>query len=293
MAATQYLVGTTDTNWGTITNWSTGAAPASTDSTYLDQRATKAIDSGLAQSAVVLANLYLSLGLTQLIGTATTPLAIGVVAAYLGTTPNTTAALPGTTRFNADFGTGAATIYVLGGNTTCADSGLEATRFKCVNSSTKIYATAGIFGVATSLPADVATFGELDIAGSAQANLSSGVTWTTIKQANTSKVNLASGGTTFNQIGGTMKCTGTGAITTLIVGGRVTFNMRPASGAAVTTCTILPGGILDVSQIPSALTITTLNIWPGGTLIVNAANPTHLTITNQIVLQNCGTLSAA
>jgi hypothetical protein len=287
--STEYLANTT-TNWGTAANWSGSAVPVTGDTVYLDQRASAGIDAGLDQHLVLLAALYVNLGMTQTIGTATAPLQIGATAFYFGLPSNTTNA--GSGRFNVDLGSSAATGYVLNTGGSSTDTGLEPLRIKCNNSSSRLFVSGGRVGIATSLPSDTATLGEIDVSGSAVVNVAAGVTWTTIKQLGSSVLAVNSGGTTLTQLAGTLTTFGTGAITTTTVGGTAKLNMRAASGATIGTLIVLPGGTADFSDLPSNVTITNVQIYAGGKIVANAANPGHVIITNQIVPVNCGILSA-
>lgn len=291
--STEYLANSTDSNWGTAANWSGAAVPVTGDTVWLDQRAVAAISAGLDQHTVVLAALYVSLGMTQQIGTATAPLQIAATVGYYGLPSN--ASNQGTGRFNLDLGSNASTFYVQAtGSSPAADAGLEPLRIKCNHSSTKLLISGGRVGVATGLPTDTATFGELDVSGqNTVVNAGAGVTWTTIKQLGSSTLAVNSGGTTLTQNAGTLTTFGTGAITTLTVGGQAKLNMRAASGATIGTLIVLPGGTADFSDLPSNVTVTNVQLYAGGRIVVSAANPAHLIITNQIALQNCGILLAA
>lgn len=291
--STEYLVGTTDTNWGIAGNWSGAAVPIASDTVWLDQRATKAIDAGLNQSAVTLAALYVAMGLTQTVGTATAPLQIGLTTWYFGVKTGTSTGT-GTGRFYIDLGTVASTGYILNTAGNGSDPGLEPLRVKCNSASTKLYFIGGKAGIATTLPGETSTLSEFDVAGNATVNAGAGLTWTTIRQASASSaVSIASGGTTYNQMSGNMTAFGIGAITNLTVGGLCKMNLRAASGATSTNVIILPGGTLDCSDLPSNITFTNLTIYPGGRLIASAVNPGHVIITNQTILSNCGTLTAS
>ena len=164
------------------------------------------------------------------------------------------------------------------------------------NSSSKLIVLGGRVGVATNLPGETATLGEVDVAGSNAPSATSvpASRWTTanVSAGGTLTTNSGSSGTLSVATEPSAVTQGSAAIATVNAGGTVALNHRPASGAGITTLNLYPTGTADFSGNPAAITVTTLNHQRGGVLSANPANPAHLTVTTRNLV-NCGTLTSS
>jgi len=288
-------------NW-TKSDGTSGVVPANGDDVFIAaQPAVALANIGAADmSAITLNSLTISQTFTGTIGTAANSgttfgyWKIGAASWTIGTPSGDGSAFGGSGRIKIDFGAAAFSGLVMATGIS-ADSGAEPVRIKCNNASSKLSVLAGRVGVATNLPGETATFGEIDAVGStAVCNLGAGVTWTNANASAGGSLNVNSGstGTLSVSSGSTASTFGSSSIATINAGGNVQINHRPASGAAIGTLNLYPTGTADFSQNPAVVTVTTLNHQRGGVLTANAANPSHLTVTNR-TLVNCGTLTAS
>jgi hypothetical protein len=291
---------TVGANW-TKSDGTTGTAPANGDDVTIAAIPGVSLASIAAadMSAVTLNSLTISQTFTGTIGTASTTgtfgyWKIGATTWTVGTPSGDSTAAIGSGRIKIDFGSAAFTGIVLASGSS-ADPGAEPVRVKGSNAANKLYVLGGRVGVATNLPGETATLAEVDVTGSsAVCNLGSGVTWTNANASagGTLSLNSGSSGALNVSSGSTATTRGTGAIATVNAGGTTYLNHRPSSGAAIATLNLYPTGSADFSQLPSSVTVTTLNHQKGGVLTANAANPSHLIVTNRNLI-NCGSLIAS
>ena len=288
-------------NW-TKSDGTTGAAPTSGDDVYIGAIPGVVLASiGAADMhTVTLNSLTIDQSFTGTIGTASTSgtlfgyWKIGATTWTIGAPAADGVAYGGAGRIKIDFGSAAFSGTVLAAGTS-VDDGAEPVRILANNSASRLAVLGGRVGVATNMPGETATLGEVDVAGSnAVCNLGPGVTWTTANVADggTLLLNSGSSGTLSVAPGASATTQGTALIATINAGGAVSLNHRPASGAAVTTLNLFPTGVADFSQNPAAVTVTTVNHHRGGVLSANPANPGHLAVTNRNLV-NCGTLTAS
>lgn len=198
----------------------------------------------------------------------------------------------GSGRIKIDFGSVQFTGTVLNTSQSSSDSGSPPVQIKGTHASNKLYVLSGKAGVATATPGETSTLTELDVVGNgAQVVCGSGVTLTTVNVAGGANLTTNTAMTTLG-IGSGSKVTayGTGAITTTNNSGTLNLNIRNG-GTAATTINNYAGATVDCSGAPAALTIGTLNAYtnPESYVKVNAANPSHLTITTTN-LKNVGTI---
>ncbi|HWE02447.1 MAG TPA: hypothetical protein VG326_08545 [Tepidisphaeraceae bacterium] len=288
-------------NW-TKSDGTTGTAPGSGDDAYVQSIPGIVLANiGAADmSAVALNSLTISSTYIGTIGTADTssPLfgywKIGAVTWTIGAPSSDGVSYGGSGRVKIDFGAGAFSGVVLTTGPS-VDSGVEPVRLLANNAASSMVILGGRVGVATNLPGETASVGEIDVSGgNAICDLGAGVTWTTANVSSGGAISShsGSGGTLSVGPGGLAITQGAGAIATIEAGGNLSLNHRPASGAAVTTLNLYPTGVADFSQNPAAVAVATLNHHRDGVLIANAANPGHLTVTTRNLV-NCGTLTAS
>jgi len=288
-------------NW-TKSDGTTGVAPATGDDVYIQSIPGVSL-AGIGSadmSAITLNSLTVNQTFAGTIGTSATTgptfgyWKIGATTWTLGAPSADGVSYVGSGRIKIDFGTAAFNGSILSTDPTI-DGGAEAVRIKGTNTSNRISILGGRVGVATNLPGETATVGEVDVSGpNAVCNLGPGVAWTTANVSAGGILNLNSGsaGALSVSSGSSALVQGAALIATVNAGGNVTLNNRPSSGAAVTTLNLYPTGTADFSQNPAAVTVTTLNHQKGGVLMANAANPAHLSVTTRNLV-NCGTLTAS
>jgi hypothetical protein len=233
------------TSWATGSNWSGGSAPTTGDTVFINNL-TNDITSGLGQSAVTLAALYV-IGGTGTIGVA------GDAGAYLDIGWTNGLVNCGLTRLKLNAGTVNHTTVVqaTGGS---ADVGRAACQIKGGNTASAVYVTGGTVGLAEK-PGETATLSELDVkAGTATCG--SGLTCPTMKQSGEEgQLNVYGSTTTLTQNSGTLNTFGTGAITTAVIDGTANFNHRP-SGDAFQDLTVNGNGTADFSGDPRQVRFT-------------------------------------
>jgi hypothetical protein len=288
-------------NW-TASDGTTGTAPGSGDDAYIQSIPGVVLANiGAADmSAVALNSLTIGSTFTGTIGTADTssPLfgywKIGAGTWTIGSPSGDGVVYGGSGRIKIDFGAGAFNGVVLATGSS-ADNGAEPVRLLASNAASAIVVLGGRVGVATNLPGETVTLGEIDVSGpSSICNLGPGVTWTTANISDGADITINSGsaGTLSVSPGAAATTQGTGLIATIEAGGNLSLNHRPASGSAINTLNLYPTGVADFSQNPAALTVDVVNHHRGGVMSANAANPGHLTVTARNLV-NCGTLTAS
>ena len=288
-------------NW-TKSDGTTGAAPASGDDVFIGAVAGLALANiaSADMSAVALNSLTIASTYTGTIGSTDTTSPnfgywkIGAATWTIGAPSADGVVYGGSGRIKIDFGSTAFSGTVLATGSS-ADGGSEPLRILANSAASRLVVLGGRMGVATNLPGEAATIGQIDVAGGgAIASLGAGVTWTNANVSGGGALSLASGsgGTLSVASGGSAHTTGGGAIATINAGGTALLGHRPASGNAIDTLHLFPTGTADFSQNPAAVTVATLNHHAGGTLSANPANPGHLVITSR-TLVNCGTLTAS
>jgi hypothetical protein len=297
--ATLYWISTSSTDWGTAGNWSTGSVPVAADDVVIQGIPGSSLANIAAYdaSAVTLASLTISMTYTGTIGNtgagASTYLKVSATAWTIGTPATDGSQAQGSGRIKIDFGSVQFTGTIYNTSVATSDTGSPPVQIKGTHASNKLYTLGGKTGVATATPGETSTLTQLDVVGnSAQVVCGSGVTLTTINASGGSRVTTNSAITTLNVGSGSVVTTyGSVAVTTLNNSGVVMLNNRNG-GTAATTINNYGTGFLDVSGGPAALTVGTLNAYPGSSVKVNAANPSHLTVTTTN-LKNIGTLGYA
>lgn len=271
-----WIGGTGSQSWATAGNWTPGTGPPATgDSAYITSGGST-IDTGLAQSAVTLANLVVGNQFAGTIGTSTTPMAISATSFLFDGSASG--------RLNFDFGTVVFTgTIVSGSNSADSNLGLQAIRIKGVNASNKLFVLGGNVGIATNTVTDVATIPEFDILNTGTVlTLSSGVTATTVTQTQ-GTCYAACAIPAFSQDAGTLYTSGSGSIGSgaLSIGGSVFSN----STGAVRKCFIRSGGVLDFSQSPAPRSATeTITMYKGAKIV---SDTRFVTLTGGITLSGC------
>lgn len=292
---------TAGANW-TKSDGTTGTAPGNGDDAYVQAIPGVALANiGPADmSAAALNSLTISSTYIGTIGSAdtTSPLfgywKIGAATWTIGAPSADGVLYGGSGRIKIDFGAGAfsGTVQATG---ISSDAGAEPVRILANNASSVLLVLGGRVGVATNLPGETATLGEVDVSGGgAICDLGAGVTWSVanVSGGGTLVAHSGSSGTLSVGPGASATTLGPAAIATVNAGGSMTLNHRPASGAAIATLNLFPTGVADFSDDPAPVTVTTVNQHRGGVLSANPANPGHLTVTNHLLV-NCGTLTAS
>lgn len=188
----------------------------------------------------------------------------------------------GSPRLNLDFLASACAATVLGTTASVGtDATLEPVRLKFNNASASLQMEGGRVGIATNTPSDTSTIGTINVSGGV-LDIGAGVTLTSVEQDD-GTINSYSGasGQTYTCNGGTLNLLGSTIVGTVyaLSGGTVNLNVRPASGAALTTLN-LRGGVLDLTGNPAPLTITNVNLRDGQ---IKEAYVGQLTVTNWTV----------
>lgn len=288
-------------NW-TRSDGTTGTPPGNGDDVFVQAIAGLSLSSiGAADmGGVTLNSLSIGQSFTGTIGTASPSAApfgywkIGAATVTIGSASGDGVDYGGSGRIKLNLGSAAFSATVVNTGVSI-DAGVEPVRILAGNSASRLSVLGGRVGIATSLPGETATLGEIDVSGAtALCNAGPGTTWSTANVSAGGWLNLNGGGSGTVSVGAgaTLATSGNAAIATINAGGTVVLSHRPASGAAVTTLNLLPGGTADFSQNPAAVAVTTLNHHAGGVLSANPANPSHLSV-NTRNLVNCGTLTAS
>jgi hypothetical protein len=265
-------------SWATAGNWDTGVAPVTGDSVNI-LTGTSDIQTGLAQSAVLLANLVIGGSFTGTIASAAlAPLQIGATKWIVNSASG---------RIVLDFGSSTYTGVVIStGN--AVDSGLQPLRIRGGSASSKLYVagSSSLVGLATDSAGLTATINEWNVQDGT-LDIAAGVTWINGYQAGGSTVNVNSGGTLIAQSGtqATLNTAGTATIATIDVTGNAVLNHRPAAGTdAFATLNAGPNSTVDFSTDPRPLTITNaINAAIGCT--IKAFDPQQLTMHSGAAVQ--------
>lgn len=280
-------------DWSTADNWSGGAVPVNSDIVIIKDGAVN-IFWGLDNNGVSLTRLEIHKTYTGRIGlnysefttdgTGTTDssapeyrdvyLKIGTSTCYIGDqygpgTPN------GSQRICLDLHTVACQCTVYSTSTGSSETNRPCVRLKANSSSTDIFIRGGSggVGIASEVPGETSTIGDISISGSsARVFVSSGVTLTNIYQVlGESFVLAAATITSINVEGGLITLEGDYTITTLnLNGGEVICNNIKTAGNAITTAN-LNGGLLDGSQSSESRTWATINLNKGGSFSKSSA----------------------
>ncbi len=275
--ANPYWTGASTAVWSTNGNWSPATAPADTDTATFDQLATQGVD-GSDQSTIELSALYIWSTYIFAFGSNASPLIVDATLVEIGRASRSSTVGQHSGRINLSLPDVASTILVFGTKTSSTDSGKEPVRIKTGANANKLIMTgSGRVGIATDLIADTAQFSEIAcLSSGAIINVGSGTTLTKWRQeAGTG--NLFGPATTLQQESGTLNTYGSGAYTTINVGG--TANL--GSSGTVTALNINASGIVNMLGDSRAKTVTTITMYPGATL---RYDPNVVTVTNPIVV---------
>jgi hypothetical protein len=274
-------------HWGSVDNWSLGAIPVNGDDVIIANTTTD-ICWDLDQNAVALDSLTIRKSFTGLLGlnwsefsqtadghttttTAkteyrTTPyLRISATVLDIGVDDGPSTA-DGSARIKIDNTKAAASTTVIHSMaTTSADDGLPACRLLFAHANANVYvraASAGV-GIAVDTPFETSTVGQVCVTSPGNSTASRvstgrGVTITTWKQSGgTCLLQAVDGGTVTTVTldrSGTLTTNGDFTITTLNNGGQEADD------------TIVPGGTINVNNIPAAgSAVTTANLYKGVT----------------------------
>ena len=275
-------------DWSDANNWDSGSVPggAASQDVYIDF-ATEEIIYGLDQSGIsnTLNSLNIGQSFTGKIGYNG---ATGYSGTYLqikSTTVNIgqhngSGSPTGSTRLMINTGSTASTINIYNSASTSADSNKPAIRLLANSASTVINVNKGAVGVAYE-SGESATVGTIrqsyvnNQSTDASSYISDGVTLTTLYKTG-GTCELECGATTVTNDFGSIKTTGSGAITTFNHnGGTATLN----STGTITTLNAL-GGLVDMTKDQKAKTVTTLKLDNSGQF---KYDPSVVTLTNKIV----------
>jgi hypothetical protein len=283
-----YWIGATSGSWSTGSNWSTASAPTTGDNVVIDGRSTRAIDSGLAQGAVTLATLRIDLSNIYDVGLAASPLVIGATKVEIGRSETSGIGASGASLIHLDFSSIANTTYVYGTNTSGA-SGLEPFVYKGTHAANVLHLYDGVVGIATADPGHVATVVTINVHGG-RLRIPDGCTLATINQTD-GELEVESALTTLTMTeSGTATTRGTGAITTVKVGGSCIFNSL--STGTITNLHTYESGVADFSGSAAARTVTNATKH-SNTSRINARTGAALaiTFTNGIDCDNCSNVN--
>jgi hypothetical protein len=264
MATKQWLGtdATTPTSWAVAANWSPSGVPVTGDTVYLLNNAVD-IDTGLNQSAVTLAALFVDQTYTGRVGTAAADMQVGATLCTIGNPSQGIVAAAGSPRLRFDFGTVQTAVTVVNTDTAAStDTGYPPVRLKGTHASNTCTVLGGRVGWAVGV-GETSTIATLKIAGAgANVVMGTGCTLTTITQtAGTLTINSAA--TTVTQTGGTLTTQGSGAIATATVSGTANLN----STGTITTLNVLNNGTANFGGNPAARTVTTPKLWKGGKIL--------------------------
>lgn len=194
---------------------------------------------------------------------------------------NTGTPANGSGRFKWNAGSVATTATVLATSQSVADTNFEPLRIIGTHASNVLYMLGGLVGLATTTVAEVATFATISQTGGT-LNAGAGLTWTTIYQSG-GTLNLAGGaasGAITQTKDATARLAGAGTVANLTIGGTCHLDLRKATAGDTVTGTLeLAGGTLDLSGNPAAISVGTLKTTGDCTVILNKANPGHLSWT--------------
>lgn len=276
-----------------ITNYNTGAAPASSDDLYyenldvnvawsLDQNAVTLTSFNIAKSYTGFIGLPIETFATSADGETDVSTAVEYRNTYLKISATTLnigyhygdGSPAGSGRIKINLGSVQSTINVYGSGT-AEETSLKAVRLLGTHASNVLNVFGGSVGIAADAPGEVSTIltANLQI-GSLQ--LGAGVTLTTYNQVSGTGL-VQCGGTTASIFAGACTLTAGNWTTINVNGGTVTnssaagtvgtLNLRLGAtyyhNGAGTITTANVTGTLDLSKGTGALTITTLTVYPG------------------------------
>jgi len=283
--AERVWLGASSGAFSTAANWSGATVPIATDNLIFDGRAANSLSSGLSQSGITFASIRVSSAFTYNIGViasgALTLFECGCTNLLIGEPQGDGSIGSGSPLLAFNFGAVANTTRVLNASTT-GSSGFAPVMLKGTEATNVLIVTSGWIGVATNILNETSTIARLDVLGSdANVQLGGGCTLTTINQT-AGNISFRSAVTTFDQQGGTATSEGSGAITTLTVGGRFVSN----STGTVTTATVINGGELDLSQNTASRIFTTTSVTGTGIVRFQSSDFDRVTLTNGVSVVN-------
>ena len=246
--------------WSVAANWSGSTVPVTGDIVIISQSATEILY-GLAQSAVLLAELIIESSYTGKIGSPVanlsgyieyraTYLAIGATKLLIGQGSSR-----GSQLLKIDLGTNVSTVIISKTDTTPLD-GESSCQILAVNVASTINIIEGDLGVAR-LGEEVSTLAKIQVGVKATVKIGYGVTLATIENAGS--IECASNITTWTQDSGKALLFDATLATLTVKGGEFWY----FGSATITTATIGPG-TLDLSGDLRSRTITTCNLKKGG-----------------------------
>ncbi len=262
-------------------NYYNNAVPSNSgDTLTIDGRTTAAILYGLNLSAKTLDQCDVYMSNAQAIGTTVAPLRISATVLNIGlpAVDGSRPSGPNLIAFNTGTVVGTVNVYDSNRNGT---NGLPTVNWKGTHASNVVNVLGGVFGAGTLLNGDVATIATFNQEDGI-ATLASGVTLTTAR-INGGSCLIQCAATTINQDGGTLKTTGSGAITTLYCSGPADLQ----STGTITTLEIRKGGKASFAGSTAARTVTTIKMYPGASLDLDNGVMGSITITNPIQLIGC------
>jgi hypothetical protein len=281
VATTTANVGQSDASLAA--NYYGNALAVNSDNLTIDGRNVAAVAYGKNRSAVTVTSFRIPLSNSYNVGLApssTNPTAeyfrISATTLKIGEPPGDGSSPTGASFIAVDTGTNQTLTYVYNSNTTGVN-GAAAVNLKGVHAANVLNVLGGSVAVANLNPGEVSTYLTINQDGG-KLTIGTGVTLTTLTQtAGTCELKCAA--TTVTQDGGSLKTTGSGAITTLKVAGTADLQ----STGTITTLVIASTGNVTCANQDAARTLTTIQMYPGAKLNIACSG---LTITNAIQVIN-------
>jgi hypothetical protein len=269
-------------DWSAAANWSTGSVPVATDNVYLDGRAGNAITRGLNQSSITLASFIIDEAMAYAVGTIANKLRISATKADIGRPATGGSTTQMSALINLDFGSNVCTGIIYRSNN-IGTSGQPAIQIKGTHASNAFTVMGNaIVGFGTNTRGEATTVATLTVKDTAIVTVGSGVTLTTVNPEG-GKVLLNCAATTIAYGKGTVETAGTGAITTVNVGGKFIGN----STGTITTLVAAGTGFADFTQSTAARTVTTGKVdGEKASISVDNGVPLSITFTNAVQLLN-------
>lgn len=295
--ATRIWIGTDAGNQGdlnTAANWSGAAVPIAGDDVYFNGSSTQNVTGSLtALSAVALTSLTIDQDYTGTIGTESSFMACDPGTLTIGGSTSGLQTAAGSGRINLDLGSNQQTVVVINTANTATDTNRMPVRLLMNNVSNAVHVRRGKVAIEDN-PGDAGQLSTLEIdqdgpgSTSTRVIAGAGLTMATVTvKAGTAYLHNAI--TTLNVLGGTAYTEGSGAITTLNVGGTkpaATSGKLVSNSTGTITTLNLYKGTADFTDSEEARTVTNFN-WYGGTFSI----PTDLTLTNNIVPSGTGDMT--